>query len=160
MESSLIGKAVGFGPNECGFESHVSNIFYNNYAYVINHYNLVSSKKCLWGAMVLNRQTMQLTKKLHQIGAISTFVIITRPQDNKNFWIKFSVTMFRNEPFFSKIKLVSKPSRSYSTKLKHLAIIKKKSRQTSILLLTSAGILTMDEALSRRISGKIFCVLT
>ncbi len=48
METSLIGKALDFGSNDCGFESRVSNIFYNySYNYVINHLVFNTQKKNL-----------------------------------------------------------------------------------------------------------------
>ena len=47
METSLIGKALNFGFNECEFESRVSNIYSYSLNYTLNQININLKKRNL-----------------------------------------------------------------------------------------------------------------
>lgn len=131
---------------------------YNSYAYVINHYNLISSKKFSTTKVILTTKSLTLIKALHSLGAINSYVILTSKTSIFKY-IRFSVNFYKNEPYYRSIKLISKPSQSYNTKKETLSLIHKSLGVSSILLNTPKGILDSKTALRLGVSGPILCIL-
>lgn len=160
METSLIGKAVGFGPKEYGFEPHVSNIQYDNYAYVMNHYNLAASKKIGFFKIPYTKKTIVFIKLLKEIGAVTTFTIIKPNSNSFKTYLLVTINYFKDEAFFKHIKLISTPSRSCHIKFSTLTTLKKMYGMSIIVLQTPYGLVTSEYALKKRIGGKLFAILT
>jgi len=126
----------------------------------VNHYNLLASKKNTFAQIIYTRQNIQFLRKLNAMGVINNFIIHKSKKIKNTRLITFSVSMYKNEPFYSKIRLVSKPSKSYNLTLKHLSVLKTKLHKTELLLSTNVGFLTLHEALLKNVSGKLFCILS
>ena len=166
MGTSLTGKALDFGSNEYGFDSRVSNIRYNSYAYVVNHLNLSISRKKLRIKFKYTRKTLDLTKALLSIGYISNYSVVSRNEfseihtllDSKNSWIYVSTTFFKNTPFFKSLKLVSTPSKKHVTTLKALRVINLSIKSSVLILSTPYGIINHREAIRIGTGGTILCI--
>ena len=131
---------------------------YNSYAYVINHYNLIASKKYVSTKVILTTKSLMLVKALHKLGAINSYVIVTN-NDTIFKYIRFSVNFYKNEPYFKSIKLVSKSSQSMNAKKNTLSLLHKSLGMSLVLLNTSQGIIDSHTALKLGISGSILCIL-
>lgn len=159
METSLIGKALDFGPKECGFEPLVSKyIPYNSTAFLINHINMSIASRRRW---ILFRCTKKMIHILHlfkRLGLINSFLLINTTQ--KHLLIKLSPLFYKSTPFFKSVRLVSTPSKRFNLKLKTLQILEKSLGETTVILETSQGIITHRDALKLKIGGKILFVLS
>ena len=162
METSLIGKAVGFGSKEYGFEPRVSNMIrYNSNAYVTNHVNLLITNKKGKIKMVLTRKTYSLLKALHKVGCINRF-LVTRSTfkgvDKRH--VIMSALFYKNVPFFSNVRLVSTPSKRHTVSLRALRVISQSLRTSVLILSTSHGLLDHNEAIQRSTGGLIVAVVS
>lgn len=153
METSLIGKALGFGSKECRFDSYVSKIK-NSRVNLINNYNIAIKKKSINVKTRYSNQNLILLKKLHSIGIINSYVFV---KDTK--YITFSPTYFLSIPYSSNIRCISRGLKSFSISLKGLNFLKQFSGNTLIFIESSTGILTLSESLHKKKSGKIILVI-
>lgn len=167
METSLIGKALDFGSNEYGFDPRVSNLYYNSYAYVVNHLNLAISRKKLRIKIKYTRRTLDLVKVLFSVGYISHYSVITPSKlsahcspNSQNSWIFVTLLFFRNTPFFKSLRLVSSPSKKHTTTLKGLQLINVSIKSSLLILSTPYGIVDHREALRLRTGGVILCIVS
>ena len=162
METSLIGKALDFGPSEYGFDPRVSNIKYNTYAYVINHLNLAISRKKLFIRIVYTRKTLELVKALYKIGYISNYSMVfnaSSPKCNpQTTHIVINLSFFKNTSFFKTLRLVSTPSKKHTITLKALNVLNTSINSSTLIMMTSSGIIDHKEALRIRTGGIILCI--
>ena len=156
METSLIGKALVFGSMQCGFESLVSNIPYYTHALVINHINLISSSRRRSTTLRYNKKALALLAILKKLGVINSCVILSKSKK----LLKISPLTYKKTPFFKHLRLVSTPSKSFTVRLSTLKILNASIGQTIIILETSKGLMTHQDALKKHISGRILCVIT
>ena len=133
---------------------------YNAYSYVVNHFNLVNSKKQVKKTIILTKKTLRLVKVLHSQGVINHFLI------HKNvslgvpaYYITFSPLFYKSIPFFRSVRLVTTPSRKHTVSLSALRLVVPSVRSSVILLSTSRGIIPHTEALALKIGGLILCIL-
>lgn len=161
METSLIGKALDFGSNECGFESLVSNLMpYYTHAYVVNHVNILLSRKQKCVQIILTKKTLRLVRVLYKNAVIKNYIIVEKTIKNKKIkFIRFSGLFFKNESYFKGIRLVSTPSKKHTISLKGLNLLKKISGTSLIILETSRGIISHIDALKLGVGGLILCVV-
>ena len=161
METSLIGKALDFGSNECGFESLVSNLmpYYTN-AYVINHLNILLSRKQKFVQIFLTKKTLRLVRVFYRNDVIKNYIIIEKTVKNRKVkFIRFSALFFKNESYFKGARVVSTPSNRHTISLKGLKTLKKISGTSLIMLETSRGIISHLDALKFGVGGLILCVV-
>ena len=165
METSLIGKALDFGSNEYGFDPRVSNLYYNSYAYVVNHLNLAITRKKLKIRLKRTRRTLELVRALSRIGYLSNYTI-TRSSSVKNLqqvpsfsdWIYINSTFYKHTSFFKGLRLVSTPSKKHTVTLKALQVINLSIKSSLLILSTPYGIIDHKEALRIKTGGIILCV--
>ena len=162
MGTSLIGKAVGFGSKEYGFESRVSNMMrYNSMAYVVNHVNLTTSRKEGKTTMLLTRKTYPLIKVLHQVGCIHKFLITRKTTKGvTNRYVTLSAFFYKSTPFFKGLRLVSTPSKRHTVSLRALRIIDNYLYASTMILSTPKGFMHHRDALRRGTGGLIVCMLS
>lgn len=157
METSLIGKALGFGPNECRFESCVSNLMpYDTNAYVTNHVNIALARKNLKSTIIYTKQAIKLINVLHRIGFLKNYVVLRK---NNSFFIRFTIFFYKNTTYYHNIRLISTPSRRFFISLKALHKLKYATRSSVYILSTSKGLITHDEAILYKIGGLLLCAI-
>lgn len=155
METSLIGKALGFGPNECRFESCVSNFMpYDPHAYTINHVNITLSRKRLYTKIRYTKKTIQLIHILHKIGFLKNYLV---QKIHKRKIISFTIFFYKNTAYYHHIRLVSTQSKKFFISLNALRKLQYSTKNSIFLLSTSLGIITHHEALERNIGGLLLC---
>ena len=158
METSLIGKALDFGPKECGFEPLVSKMVpYNSVAFIINHINLAVATKKRWIFLQYTKKILRILYLLKKLGVVQSYSTFTKLSLFKV--IKLSPFFYRNTSFFRCVKLVSTPSKRFNVKLRTLQILTKSLGETIIVLETSQGILTHIDALKLKLGGKILLII-
>ena len=133
-------------------------IKYNQYAYAINHYNILNSKRLKLKKIVKTNKTLALVKALSRCGVISHF-LIKKSSCSKYNLIIFNVPYYSNSNFFSSVRLVSTPSKAHYISLKALKLANKSIGTSIILLETTAGIITHIDALRLNITGRLLCVV-
>lgn len=160
METSLIGKALDFGSNECGFESRVSKLPYYTNAYVINHLNILLSRKQKCIQILLTKKTLRLIRSFYKNAVIKNYIIIEKTHKNKKRkYIRFNGLFFKNESYFKGARLVSTPSRKHTISLRGLSLLKRSSGTSIIMLETSRGIVSHIDAIKMGVGGLILCVI-
>ncbi len=153
METSLTGKALDFGSNEYGFESHVSNLYNYYLNYVLNKIKINQSKKSLFFDIIFSKKNLNIVILFKNLGLIRRFYILKHK--NGRFIIRLFILFYKNLPLFLDFKIISKPSISYYISTKALKIIDSRTLNSIFLLSTSFGIITHKEALSLNIGGKL-----
>jgi ribosomal protein S8 len=133
---------------------------YNAYSYVVNHFNLVNSKKQVKKTIVLTKKTLRLVTVLHSQGVINHFLIHKSTLSGvPKYYITFSPLFYKSTPFFKNVRLVTTPSRKHTISLTALRMASHSVRSSVILLSTSQGIIPHTEALNLQIGGLILCIL-
>jgi len=126
-----------------------------NYAYLINHINILVSKKQRFVKLVFSKKIIRLISALSKYGVLNSFLILCFRKKS----VKISPLIYKNKPFFSGLKLVTTSSKCFYIKLKALLLLKKSLGETIILIETPLGILSHEEAIKFRTGGKILCVI-
>ena len=153
METSLIGKALGFGSKECRFEPYVSNIK-NDYLRLANTYNIAVKKKSSNIKFYSNKKNLVILIKLYKLGIINSYFII-----NSYKYVKLYPTYFQRIPYSSNIRSISRGLKSFSISVKGLHFLKKATGNSLILLETQQGILTLTESLAKKVAGRIIFII-
>lgn len=160
METSLIGKALGFGSNEYGFEPRVSNINISyTYGYAINHVSMAAAHKTIKAVALYSRKTLALYKVLFRLGALHNYHIYL-DQNNKKY-IAVYPAFYKKIPLIKNLRLISTPSNAIYVSVKALKLILCRSGGSSFLIDTSHGILTHSEAINQNVGGVLLaCYLS
>ncbi len=153
METSLIGKALNFGFNEYGFESHVSNLTYNYaYSYTINMINVNSAKKNLAFNMVFTKKISPLLHIFKKYGLIRNYTINVT---SKGLVARVYLSFYKNNPLCKNFKLISKPGNTYYISLRALYLVSKRTKNSIFILSTNKGLITHNEAILQKIGGVV-----
>lgn len=123
------------------------------YIKFINLYqqNMLAKKK--YYLLHTNKINIIILKKFIQLGLIKYVKINTK--NSKLFYVFINYIKYGNVS--KKIKTLYKPSKKQNIKIKTLEIQKKFKTNSTILLLTSKGLLTNFEALEQKIGGILLC---
>ena len=132
------------------------NMKYNSYAFLINHVNILTSTKYRWSLVRYNRKSLKLLILLRHCGVVNSSLLICK----KKKLLKLSPFVYKKVPFFKGIRLISTPSKSFSIKLKALRIVSRSLGGAILVLETSKGLLTHNDALRLRIGGRLLCIIT
>lgn len=157
MEASLIGKALNFGFNDYGFESHASKINYNHWLnYVTNQVNLNIAKKNLRFTIICNKTTLSILNLLKTSGLIlNYYLIIKNNQTSAVVYIYF----YKKTLLFRNFKIISTASRSFFITRKVLFLIEKRTLNSIFVLSTPKGIISHKKALQEGIGGKLLFLI-
>lgn len=156
METSLNGKALVFGPNDCGFESHVSNIIpYNPPSYLSNHLNIILTKQLASVTLRYSNLILNLVRILYQLGCIYNYVITM----TKRKKLHLSTLFYKNKPYFFNIHNISTNSKQYFISYNSLKLLTKFLGSAIIVLSTSQGFLNHTEAVFKKIGGLVIYVI-
>ena len=98
--------------------------------------------------------TLRIFKKL---GLLNSYFVYS--PTSKFFLVKVSPFFYRKTAFFKKVKLVTTPSKKFFVKISTLRIIAKSVGTAIIILETSKGLLTHQEALKLGLSGIILFIV-
>lgn len=150
METSLTGKALNFGFNEYGFESHVSNIstlFTNN---IVNLINLNSNKNNLWFTIYFTKSFFNFIIFLKSIKLIENFLLFKK---NNKIYITVKLFYIKKKKIILTYKNFSKSSRIFFISLKALKFLKFKTGTSVYVISTSDGLLTLSNCLKKQKSG-------
>jgi ribosomal protein S8 len=133
---------------------------YYTHAYVVNHVNILLSRKQKCVQIILTKKTLRLVRVLYKNAVIKNYIIVEKTIKNKKIkFIRFSGLFFKNESYFKGIRLVSTPSKKHTISLKGLNLLKKISGTSLIILETSRGIISHIDALKLGVGGLILCVV-
>lgn len=121
---------------------------------------MAAANKKLYVFVLYTKKIFQFLLILNSLCYVNFFLLLTRKKKNQSkLFLKIYPFFYKNILLFQKIKIISKPTKSFFISLKALKLISKRSDRTVILLSTSKGILTHSQALDRRISGFVFATI-
>lgn len=171
METSLIGKALNFGFNEYGFESHVSKIHYSHgITYLINQIKIGALHRKIFLVSIYTTQIFNLLIFLKKIKYINFFYIFkkklkfeSKNLNKTNLQTSQKTTFIKIYPFYHKtllnfhsLKIMTRPSTCFFISLKALKLIEKRSDPLVLLISTSKGIMPHSEAIAKGLAGYVF----
>lgn len=158
METSLIGKALAFGPNEYGFESRVSNINYtSDINYLLNHITFNSKNKKLIFKIQINKKSIRLLSLFKKHSLISSFCLLKNKQNKVFVLISPSYNKLLQINFFFKFFFLTNHRLQIS--LKALKLLKKRTGNSVYIISTSFGILDHFQAIEKSKSGFILGII-
>jgi small subunit ribosomal protein S8 len=94
--------------------------------------------------------TIAILNKLQDVGCIETFSV---GQTNQGKRVHITLTYNKGVPAYSKINLISKPSRRYTLVWRNVVFLKDSGMV--IILSTSKGLLTLQEAYRSHVGGLV-----
>ncbi len=157
MEASLTGKALNFGFNDYGFDSHASKLNFNYWLpYLINQINLNAAKKNFKFHIVFNKTNLSLLKVLSKFGVVLSYSLT---KEKSFFKIVVYIYYFKNILFFKNFQQISTSSKSFYITSQMLFLLSKRSANSIFLLSTSYGVISQQEALKKNIGGKLLLLL-
>lgn len=148
------------GLGSAGSSPVPSIIYYNSYQYTLNHVNFTLGKKIPQTTIIHTRRSHQIVYLLYKLGCINNFY--THSRDIKKFkrsFLTFSIFFYKNSPFFKSIRTVSSPARKHTITYNALKIINQSIGSSILLLSTTQGLLTHNDAMERKIGGLILAVM-
>lgn len=125
------------------------------YNYTINVLNINSAKKNMWCTLIFSKKVHDLLKIFQQNGIIRYYKIIFL--NNKKFKIKVYLNYYKNFPLTKKIKLISRPSKTFFISVKALLIIKNRTHGSVFILSTTDGLINHTKALQYNKGGVLIC---
>lgn len=129
---------------------------YNSHSYVINHVNLTLGNKIPQTTILYTKTTHKLIYFFYKLGCINNFFIHNRAG---KAYISFSVLFYKNSPFFKSVRLVSSPARRHTITYRALRIANQSLGSSILILSTTQGLLTHQDALKLQLGGLVLAVL-
>jgi ribosomal protein S8 len=162
MSTSLIGKALAFDPSEYRFEPCVLKYMHvYSPSYVQNHIHFALAQRNPQSKIVYTRKTIMIVQILAEIGCIHRFIITNNKQlKHSNYTIWLTIFLYNNTPFFKSFRLLSTPSKHYTISYKALRILTSSIGASTIVLSTSTGLITHNDALKKRVGGLLLYILS
>jgi ribosomal protein S8 len=124
-----------------------------NYFHFINHLKLSIARKNFSFLVVVNIQTVKLMSLFQKLNIIRGFYKVS-----SNKYVVFN-SWNTLTPNSIKIKSYSRSSSPIKFKLDTLKVLKKHTFRSFIVLNTTKGILTHQEALRHKVSGSLICII-
>lgn len=151
METSLIGKALDFGSREYGFESHVSNITVNinSVAHLVNHFKFSTQKKSLYFDVRVSARSIHLLKLFYDLNLVRRYVKL----GSGVYRVYPTYTYYGGTP--RRIDTYLRSSHYVTIPIDVLRIVNQHFLNSYLVLETSKGIMTHQEALKHRVSGRL-----
>lgn len=157
MEASLTGKALNFGFNDYGFDSHASKLNFNYWLpYLINQINLNAARKNFKFYVIFNKTNLNLLKTLNRFGVVLSYSLV---KDGGFFKIAVYVYYFKNILLLKNFRQISTSSKSFFISAQMLFLLNKRSANSIFLLSTNQGVVSQQEALKKNVGGKLLLLL-
>ena len=154
METSLIGKALNFGFNEYGFESHVSKVSYTHaYSHLLSVINIRALQKSLRLEIVYTKAILNFLKFFQKNGVINSYALFLGPKNQ--LFIKIYLVYYKKLPLSSNCKIITKPSKQYFISYKALMLLSKRTFDSVYLISTDLGLLSHHDAIRNRRGGVV-----
>jgi ribosomal protein S8 len=117
---------------------------------VINKYNISVKKKSMRIKINFTKTNFVLVKKLNSLGIINSYNFNTKYKQ-----ITMFPSYFRNVPYISRVKAVSRGNKTFNITLKGIKILNSISGASTVIISSSKGVITSREALNMGLGGKI-----
>jgi ribosomal protein S8 len=124
----------------------------------LNTLRLSTARKRLRSVVLVDVVDLPLIHALHRAGFIRSIRIL-RSTGGLRIRLQITLHFFRNAPFWHISRLVTRRSRQIFIQFKSLQLLSSKIGASSILLLTTKGVMLAHEALSLREGGVVLFFL-
>ena len=132
------------------------NIKYNHYAFLINHINIILSKKKKSISLQYNKKILHLSKLLRELGFIKFYIY----KSGFSKLLKLTVFLYKSSTFFSLFRQVTTPSKKFTIGIKSLLVLTQSIGNSVIIIESTYGLITHRKAIQLGIGGIILCVLS
>jgi ribosomal protein S8 len=130
-------------------------------ALIQNHIQFAISQQNPYSWIPYTTQVINILRVLNKLGCIHKYYIFKVNTKNIiHYRIGLTVFMYKNTPFFKSFRLVSTPSKKYTISYKALRILQISLGASTLVLSTSLGIISHQEALLRQVGGNILFILS
>lgn len=119
---------------------------------LVSNINLAFSRRSVNNKFRFTNNNYTVMKCLYSLGLLNSISLVVI---NGTRYIRFSLFLYKSNPFFYKIKNVSTSTKRYYVTLKSLQIMATYLKASTVVLSTSYGIINHKEALRRRVGGII-----
>lgn len=154
LETSLIGKALDFGPRYYRFESCVSKTIYlNSYSDFLNQFLLCSLKKRLYAEMKLTTRSKQLARLFLTLNLLRRIKKV-----HCDVW-RFFPTYGRVRRHGRIVKVFNLTSSKKILSLRALRILNINYPFSYYVIETDRGIMTHKDALKYKLGGFLICAI-
>lgn len=153
METSLIGKALNFGFSDYRFESYVSNYIKNRpHLALLNRLYLANIRNLLFFDLPYTKNISSLLQMLISLGVVKNYYRI------RNSQLRIFLFYFNNN-LKKSIKIFFKKRNPITFSLETLKSLKYNILTTAILLETSRGFLTYQDAMYLKEGGTLRMII-
>jgi ribosomal protein S8 len=125
-----------------------------DYIYVINHLKLNIARKTYFFDIRVTRQILLFLKVLYNLNVIRRFV------HTSNTTCRVYISWFGKTNNSLNLKLYSRSSSPIRIKLNSLKILRTNTYNSHLILNTSKGILTHQDAIKFGVGGLIICIIS
>lgn len=129
---------------------------YNDYSFLINHINIVLSKRKKSISLKYNNKLLKLAKILEELGLIRFYIY----KSGFNKLLKLTIFLYKSSTFFNVFRQVTTPSKKFTIGIKSLLLLSRSIGNSTIIIESSIGLITHKKALEVGIGGAIICVLS
>jgi len=131
-------------------------IIFNKNIYVLNHYNILNISKQHVVKILYTKKVLRIIKLFYKIGLINNYFIYKKKHF---FYLKFSLFFYKNTVFFKNIKIISTSTKKHYITYKTLKLLNFFLKSSILILSTSLGILTHNQALKNKIGGLLLFLI-
>ena len=124
-----------------------------NYTYFINHLKLNIARKNYFFDIKVNNKILKLIKVLYKLNIIRRFVLITP------YKYRIYTSWFDKHSSLLNLKNYSRTSNPIRIRLQSLNILKTNTHNSYLILSTSKGLLTHQEAIQYKVGGFLICTI-
>ena len=132
------------------------NIKYNQYAFLINHINIILSKKKKSISLKYSKKVLRLSKLLSELGFIKFYIY----KSGFNKLLKLTVFLYKSSTFFNVFRQVTTPSKKFTIGIKSLLILTQSIGNSVIIIESAHGLITHKKAIQLGVGGAILCILS
>lgn len=132
------------------------SLSYSDYSFLINHVNIVLSKRKKSISLKYNNKLLKLAKILEELGLIKFYVY----KSGFNKMLRLTTFLYRSSTFFNVFRQVTTPSKKFTIGIKSLSVLSRSIGNSTIIIESSIGLITHKRAIEVGIGGTIICVLS
>ena len=158
MNTSLNGKALGFGSSKYRFESYVFNIIkLKPNIYIYSHINFIFKKYNQYLKLFFSYKILIIIKILVFSGYLYKFFI---SKFSNYYYIFITLFFYKYTPFFKSFILISSQIKKYYINFKTLRLLAITLKTSILIISSSQGLITHTQALKLKLGGIILYVIS
>ena len=120
---------------------------------IISSYNISVKKRAPVSLHNINKNNIKLLFKLYKLGIVNSFSLSNHKRSSRLHPVYYS-----GVPYVSSLKSITTNTKSFTISIKGVYLLKKYSGLSTVLIRSTKGINTIQEAANSRSAGSLFAV--